>query len=344
MHRIKLSLEEVNAIKSLLDEAASQYSSVEDPMFLKNAAIIAHEFPRRVRTFLNDFKQLEYAPSVCVVSGFPIDNVRIGPTPEHWKTKANHGCTKEPEMLFVLLGSLLGDLIGWATQQDGHLIHEVMPIKSEEHEQISTGSEQVIWWHNEDAFHPYRGDYVGLLCLRNPDGIATTFTSMDQVHLKPRDLEVLFESHYVIRPDASHQSTNGEVHYVPENNNHSHLIQTAYDQIKELSENPPKLPILFGSRLAPYIRIDPYFMDKPDDAEAQGALNSLIREVDAALTEIVLQPGDCLFVDNYRAVHGRKSFKARYDGTDRWLKRINITRDLRKSRGARLTCRSRTLF
>ena len=246
-------------------------------------------------------------------------------------------------MLFVLLGSLLGDLIGWATQQDGHLIHEVMPIKSEEHEQISTGSEQVIWWHNEDAFHPYRGDYVGLLCLRNPDGIATTFTSMDQVHLSVHHREILFEPRFVIRPDASHQNTNGAPHHAPENN-HNYLVRTAYDQIKELAQNPPKLPILFGSRVAPYIRIDPYFMDKPDDAETQCALNSLIREVDAHLTEIVLQPGDCLFVDNYRAVHGRKSFTARYDGTDRWLKRVNITRDLRKSREARVTCRSRTVF
>lgn len=344
MHRVKLSLEEINAIKSLLAEAASQYSSAEDPRFLRDAVVIAHEFPRRLRAFLNDFRQLEFAPSVCVISGFPIDDVKIGPTPEHWKTKGNSGSTKEPEILFVLVGSLLGDLIGWATQQDGHVIHEVMPIKSEEHEQISTGSEQVIWWHNEDAFHPYRGDYVGLLCLRNPDGIATTFTSMDQVHLNARDLEILFEPRFAIRPDASHNSRNGLPDHKSENNHHHYLIRTAYDQISELARNPPKLPILFGSRLAPYIRIDPYFMDKPDDAEAQCALNSLIREVDASLTEIVLQPGDCLFVDNYRAVHGRKSFKARYDGTDRWLKRINITRDLRKSRAARLTCRSRTVF
>lgn len=344
MHRVKLSPEEVNTIKSLLAEAVAQYSSVEDPRFLRDAMVIAHEFPRRVRAFLNDFRQLEFSPSVCVVSGFPIDDVKIGPTPEHWKTKGNHGCTKEPEMLFVLLGSLLGDPIGWATQQDGHLLHEVFPIKGEEHEQISTGSEQVISWHNEDAFHPYRGDYVGLLCLRNPDAIATTFTSMDQVHLSARHLEVLFEPRFVIRPDASHQSRNGVPDHKPEDNNHHYLVRSAYHQISELARNPPKLPILFGSRLAPFIRIDPYFMDQPDDAEARCALNSLIHEVDARLTEIVLQPGDCLFVDNYRAVHGRKSFKAKYDGTDRWLKRINITRDLRKSREARVTCMSRTVF
>jgi alpha-ketoglutarate-dependent taurine dioxygenase len=85
-------------------------------------------------------------------------------------------------------------------------------------------------------------------------------------------------------------------------------------------------------------------MDPLDDEEAQAALNSLIRALDARLCEIVLQPGEYLFVDNYRTVHGRKSFTAKYDGTDRWLKRVNVTRDLRKSRGARLNGSSRTIF
>ena len=62
------------------------------------------------------------------------------------------------------------------------------------------------------------------------------------------------------------------------------------------------------------------------------------------MTEVVLRPGDVLFIDNYRVVHGRKPFKARYDGTDRWLKRIGVTRDLRKSRAARETAASRIIY
>jgi alpha-ketoglutarate-dependent taurine dioxygenase len=57
-----------------------------------------------------------------------------------------------------------------------------------------------------------------------------------------------------------------------------------------------------------------------------------------------LLPGECLFIDNYRAVHGRSSFKARFDRTDRWLKRINIARDLRKSRGVRKAPASRVIL
>jgi hypothetical protein len=37
-----------------------------------------------------------------------------------------------------------------------------------------------------------------------------------------------------------------------------------------------------------------------------------------------LRPGQLLLIDNDVAVHGRAPFTARYDGTDRWLKRVNI--------------------
>ncbi len=47
----------------------------------------------------------------------------------------------------------------------------------------------------------------------------------------------------------------------------------------------------------------------------------------------------------YRQLPGgaRRPFEARYDGTDRWLKRLIITRDLRKSRRRRPTGTSRLL-
>jgi alpha-ketoglutarate-dependent taurine dioxygenase len=73
-------------------------------------------------------------------------------------------------------------------------------------------------------------------------------------------------------------------------------------------------------------------------------MDSLIRAIDENLTGVALLPGECVFIDNYKAVHGRSSFKARFDGTDWWLKRINITRDLRKSRAVRAAPASRVVL
>ena len=63
---------------------------------------------------------------------------------------------------------------------------------------------------------------------------------------------------------------------------------------------------------SPYVCLDPHFTIPLDD-EASAALNTLARTVDENMQEVVLQPGDCCFIDNYRIVHGRKAFKARYE-------------------------------
>src|SRR5260370_13551448 len=74
---------------------------------------------------------------------------------------------------------------------------------------------------------------------------------------------------------------------------------------------------------------------EPHDDEARNALDALLRQLRSSQYDVALEPGDLLIIDNYRAVHGRKPFQARYDGRDRWLKRISVTRDLRKSLAAR---------
>ncbi|HEV7906268.1 MAG TPA: hypothetical protein VGO96_20680, partial [Pyrinomonadaceae bacterium] len=82
MYRTSLTDAEVKSVKGLLSEVVSQYDSAEDPVFLKDCAIIAGDLPRRVRIFLNDFKYLEPPAGAGVISGFPIDERKIGPTPD----------------------------------------------------------------------------------------------------------------------------------------------------------------------------------------------------------------------------------------------------------------------
>jgi hypothetical protein len=140
-------------------------------------------------------------------------------------------------------------------------------------------------------------------------------------------------------PNGSNGGANGSSNGGP-NGGGSH---SAYERIRSIYSKPERLAVLFGDPRSPYIRMDPYFMDPPDDDTSQKALNDLIYALDSNSSEIALRPGDMLFVDNFCAVHGRKPFQARYDGTDRWLKRINVTRDLRKSRDSRPACASRII-
>lgn len=343
MNSVTISDEEIVSIRALLKEVTSLFSSSEDPDFLKDACILAHQLPKRLRTFLNDFRLLEPA-GACIISGYPVDDSKIGKTPCHWNQRDGISPSLDEEVLLVLFGSLLGETLGWATQQAGYIVHDILPIRMHEDEQLGTGSRQLLWWHNEDAFHPYRGDYVGMMCLRNPERVATTIASIDMVKLDSEQLRILFEPRFIIHPDESHRKKNRPAFPKPEDNAEN-VIESSHQKIESMITNPEKIAVLYGHPSSPYIRIDPYFMRSLiDDEEAQNVLNRLIESIDACVTDVALQPGDFCFIDNYKAVHGRRSFAAAYDGNDRWLKRVNIARDLRKSRSARPTLTSRVIY
>jgi Fe(II)/alpha-ketoglutarate-dependent arginine beta-hydroxylase len=345
MMKLELSDGEIESIRALVTDIADEYKSVEDADFLDHAALYAHQLPWRLRSFLNDFRLKEPSSGFCVITGYPINLSAIGSTPTHWKWKSDAQSSLHEQILLILQGSLLGDIFGWATQQDGYLVHDVLPIKGHENEQLGTGSEQLLWWHTEDAFHPFRPDYIGFLCLRNPDNVATTFGMLDVEKLGPANVDVLYQPRFVIRPDESHQEKTKSDLYNEERQNFAEgTINAAYEKVKEMNTNPEKVAVLFGNSSTPYMRLDPYFMDPlNDDPEAQRALDAMVALLNASLIEFILQPGDFCFIDNYRTVHGRQPFKARYDGQDRWIKRICVTRDLRKSRQSRANSSARVI-
>ena len=63
---------------------------------------------------------------------------------------------------------------------------------------------------------------------------------------------------------------------------------------------------------------------------ATAALDHLMAELQRVARDVVVDPGTLLVFDNYAAVHGRRSFRCRHDGTDRWLKKLLVRRDLRR--------------
>ena len=315
VHSYELADEELGVIRPLVEEVASLHDSVEEADFLDNVSTYAQELPRRLRAFLNTFRLTE--PSgVCVISGYPVDDAKVGKTPTHWRKRLDGSSTMQEEIFLNLCGALLGDAIAWSHQRDGIICQDLVPIEGHANKMIGSGSELELVWHTEDASYSYRGDYIGLMCLRNPDTVPTTFALIDEVQLDLEQVEILFEPRFLFRPDPSHPG----------------------------DKKGEKASVLFGDPRSPYLRFDPYCMDRPETEVARSAMDYLARAIDEKLTGVALRPGECLFIDNYKAVHGRSSFKARFDGTDRWLKRITLARDLRKSRAVRKTPASRVIL
>jgi Fe(II)/alpha-ketoglutarate-dependent arginine beta-hydroxylase len=338
MNTLELTKDESECLKRLGDKLATSHSSSDDPDFLRAAGLLAHDVPSRVRTAIADFRLSEPTSGIYNITGFPIHDEKIGRTPCSCLPRAARSTAFAEEAVLVLIGSLLGDVFGWVTQQDGRIVHDVMPIESHQDRQLGTGSLQTLWWHNEDAFHPFNGDYLIIMCLRNPNGVATTIGSLESIQLSPEEWTILSSPLYSIRPDESHR----EGFLCGEEQDERRA--SAFGKISEMEARPATNPVLWGDPSSPYMRLDPYFMDPlRNNPAAQAAIDSLTAQIERSLTDLVLEPGDFCLIDNYKAVHGRRPFSARFDGRDRWLKRINVTRDLRKSRGSRSSTLSRII-
>lgn len=256
--------------------------------------------PKRIRARLALLKSDD--PVDClIVHGLDVDEAGLPPTPSDWRA-ADRQSTRTQETQALLIAGCLGQPFGWADQQGGRLVDDVVPVKADEHHQMSSSSREAVSWHTEDAFQPDRTDYVGLLGLRNRDGVRTG-VSCAREWVPDTRLDPLFTTPVTQLSDLAHE---GEAR-----------TRTG--------------PALFGDPRMPYVRLDPHYLRRPLPPDVQGALAVLDTVVERTMRRVAIGAGDVLLVDNVRAVHSRESFVPRYDGTDRWLKRMTISRDPRRT-------------
>jgi L-asparagine oxygenase len=319
---LELLPHEADELATLAMELAQAHATAEDPELVDALPAHARRLPSRPTDFLLRFRA-ETGPGACVLRGLAVDDDAIGPSPLERRSTPDAGPTKPHAIALLLLASVLGEVFGWRTLQGGRLVQDLAPIASEAEQKTGYGSKSALDPHTEDHFHPARCDYLGLLCLRNPDGVPTDWAAIDAMELTADERRILSEPRYLFLPDPEH----------------AHHLEAG-------SERPWErpAPVLFGGRDTPYLRLDaPFTRVAEHDVEAADALAALNAQALLQLAPANLQPGDVLFLDNFRAVHGRSPFTARHDGTDRWLKRVNIASDLRRSRAYRATAGSRVV-
>ena len=63
-----------------------------------------------------------------------------------------------------------------------------------------------------------------------------------------------------------------------------------------------------------------------DNHQARRALNALRAEFERVRRPLVCASGTVLVLGNRRVVHARDAFTARYDGADRWLRKLIVSR------------------
>ena len=188
--------------------------------------------------------------------------------------------------------------IAYAQEQNGKVWQDIFPIRRTERNQISTSSKVDLGLHTETAFHPYKPDHVFLFCLRGDENAVTTYATLSDIvtHLSDDDVSDLKQPDFITTIDESFR-THGE-------------------KDKEIVIRP--LSIQDGELVLTY---DKLLMRGLTD-KAQSALDKLDEAIQKSIQEVVLKQYDLMVINNRTVVHGRKAFTPRYDGNDRWLRRI----------------------
>ncbi len=194
--------------------------------------------------------------------------------------------------------------ISYIQEQKGSLIQNILPVHKTETQQISTSSKVELGLHTETAFHPYKPDYVMLLCLRGDYKAATTYANLSDI-LKQLDLHtrrVLKQKWFTTGIDVSFRPNNEPDQEIP---------------ISIVQEIDGMLALTYDEMLI-----------KGANDLAREALEKVGQAIKNCTQEIILKTGDLLVLDNRKTIHGRKPFQARYDGTDRWLQRMLVRKQL----------------
>jgi hypothetical protein len=236
-----------------------------------------------------------------VLRGLRAADMPLGPTPPSW-SEAPRDATPHWDATLLLVASVLGCPFGWEGQQDGRIVHDIVPAKGHEHEQTGASSSVVLSAHTEDAFHPGRANVLLLACLRNHDDVPTSLASVRHARLSAVERALLERPTLPILPDDSYDESDGPA-----------------------AASPPEVATLWDGDDGLRIRYDPAYtpLQRADD-DYRAAYDWLSEELERVAVDVPLGAGEVLVVDNDVAVHGRRPFQARYDGTDRWLKRVSV--------------------
>ena len=300
---LNLSKTECDEVIAIARSALGPQQSISVDMFLEGAAVLAHGLPEPIRSAMHRFRLHEHEHAVCVL-GPRFSDEALGVTPQRHRPPNEIERVRLPEAVHILFSTLLGEPFGWSSIQNGYIINDVMPV--EEHREVvaSSGWNTVFDLHTEDAFHACAGDYLGLMCLRNPSRATTRLAILPVDAIPERTKTILLEPRFIVGANVA----------------------------QRVAEVAHSSPLLWGNPHSPYFRVNLNSTRAlPNDPEAEEALGMLIRILRTHSSDFVFNGGEYWYIDNYRVAHGRGSFAPAFDGHDRWLKRLYITSSIRRS-------------
>jgi hypothetical protein len=267
---------------------------------LKNARRMSRQVPENVFDAVSEFAEQPHRSGALLLRGCPVGDVPLTPL----DTNTPDGKIPTSELTLLSVARMLGFAVGYAPEHGGDIIQNILPLPQGADRQVSTSSKTTLMYHTEASFHPLRPRWLLLLCLRGDASAKTTLVSVHDIlpRLSETSRRVLSEPRFETGIDESYAGVR------------SSATTAAHS-------------VLWGTPSDPHMLFDAD-LTKGRDADAVSALEELNQVIAQTQGGAVLESGDLLVVDNTVAIHGRSPFKARFDGTDRWLQRTFVVADL----------------
>ncbi|OPD52641.1 TauD/TfdA family dioxygenase [Bacillus anthracis] len=301
--------------------------------FFTQAASLSEYLPEQIREALADFQANGNDDGYLLLRGLPIDQSTLPPTPDHWRVPVNRPLL-QMEAWIALIGMRMGVATGYAENRDGAVFQDVFPARDNqtmiatEHSMSAHGHEVMLRWHTEMAYLQEQPNYLTIGCSRaDHERVAKTpIVSIRKVigKLSEEHREILRTVPLPWHVDAAFHS---EADPDPmtnllllANNDNDDILR--YDgrliipaEVEKAGEELGKKKFRNGKRAQEFGR------------KVREALETFSEMVNKMATELYLEPGDIVLIDNFRTAHGRTRFKPRWDGPvndNRWLNRIFI--------------------
>jgi len=307
---IELTETEYKKLFNLANQITSNPSQNPD-IFCKECSRFSKYIPKRLQTIVNEFVEHGSSTGFLLIKNCKIENLEQ--TPQNNQQKI--GETTILSKIQAIFIHSMGEMIAYEAEGYGRLFQDVVPIQSMENTQASVSSGVELEIHTEQAFSKLRPDILSLSCLRGDPNAFTHILPVKYIinNLTTEECAILREPLWKIGIDLSFKL---------------HGLQFADGDIRG------PIPILSGPLTNQVLVFD------------QDLMIGITPEADVLIKKVVeiyykykiahnLCPGEIIFIDNNRAVHGRSPFYPKYDGQDRFLVRCFATFNLEKSKHAR---------
>jgi L-asparagine oxygenase len=303
---MKLNLtNEENILLLKLIKKIKIFPSKDTKLFCEQIKNISLELPENIKNEFINFKKNGSKNGVLFLNINLLNNEDLVITPS--TNNLNIGETSELSKIQAILMSIMGELVSYEAEANGSLFQDIIPLKSMSNNQTSTGSKFELEIHTEQAFSKLRPDIISLCCLRGDVNAMTYILPIDCIinNMTSYEIELLKKPLWKTSVDLSFK-LNGI-------------------NFKEGDIRGP-FPIIQGTNENPILVFDQDLMFGINE-ESNTLINKVVDIYYKYRVSYNLKPGDIIFIDNNRAVHGRSPYSPKFNGEDRFLVRCFLVFD-----------------